>query len=139
MQHSYYEDYKYCIQEISTVYIGCKYTFAEILEEENIPFKFRAVAENYILPKADMEDTLETHLYYLPADSFLVKIYDRLKAKVKINIIEEKKHLNGKIKREYTTKILSVKQLSSMPVEEKQKYGVVIQELSVNKLALMSF
>lgn len=39
----------------------------------------------------DPEDTLETHLYYLKPDSFLVKIYDRIKARVKINIIEEKK------------------------------------------------
>ena len=56
-------------------------------------FKFRLIVERYILAEkeVDPEDTLETHLYYLKPDSFLVKIYDRIKARVKINIIEEQK------------------------------------------------
>lgn len=134
MQKTYYEDYKYCIQEISTFYVGSKYTFAELIEEENIPFKLRILFENYILPKAHLEDTIETHLYYLEEDSSLIKIYDRLKLKVKINIIEESRN-----KRKYVTKVLNIKQFVKMSVEEKQKKGVVVQEFSVNKLALMSF
>lgn len=46
----------------------------------------------------DPQDTLETHLYYLKPDSFLVKIYDRIKARVKINIIEEKKGFSAEAK-----------------------------------------
>ena len=95
MQKTVYEDYKYSVQDTARIYVGCKYTFGEFLEEEEIQFKFRLVMQKYILPEADPEDTLESHLYYLAPDSFLVKIYRQMKARVKVNVIEEKKPLFG--------------------------------------------
>lgn len=139
MQKTVYEAYKYCIQDTGHLYIGTKYTFAELLDEENILFKFRLLVERYILPEADLEDTLESHLYFLQEKSFLVKIYKQLKAQVKINIIKEKKSITGKIKAQYTTRTISVEELVKMSPEEKEKKGVVVQELLVNKLALTAF
>lgn len=86
----------------------------------------------------DPQDTLETHLYYLKPDSFLVKIYDRIKARVKINIIEEKKDFRQRQKR-YVTKELNIRELVAMTPEEKEAKGVVIQEISMSKLALAAF
>lgn len=139
MQKTVYEDYKYTMQDVGNIYIGAKYTMEEILENENIIFKFRLVTERYILPESDREDTLETHLYYLNKKSFLVQIYKQMKAKVKLNLIEEKKTLGGSVKKQYVTKVMTVEELAGMSVEEKQQKGVVIQELSVSKLALMVF
>lgn len=139
MDKTVYEDYKYCIQDVSTVYVGSKYTLGELLEDETIPFKFQLVVERYLLPKFDPEDTLETHLYYLEEKSFLVKIYRQLRAKVKVNYIHRKRHLGGKVTKEYTTKMMSVDQLVHLSVQEKEKMGLMVQELAVNKLALMGF
>ncbi|MCM1569390.1 MAG: hypothetical protein NC081_08085 [Roseburia sp.] len=139
MQKTVYEDYKYAIQDMGSLYIGAKYTLEEILEEENISFKFRLIVERYILPEADRQDTLETHLYYLEPKSFPVKIYKQLKAKVKINILEERKGLSGSRRKQYGTRILSIEQLTAMTPEEKEKRGVVVQELGMSKLALMAF
>lgn len=136
MQKTIYESYKYCMQDTSKVYVGCKYTFAEFLEEEEIPFKFRMLMQRYVLPEAHPEDTLETHLYYLDSSAFLVKLYGQIKAKVKVNVIEEKKGLFGKGKKEYVTKQLSIKELAAMSPAEKEAVGMVIQELGVSKLAL---
>lgn len=138
MQKIVYEDYKYCLQDTGRLYVGCKYTFAELLEEEEISFKFRLIMERYILPEADLEDTLETHLYYLKPESFLVKIYKQIKAKVKVNVIEEKKSLLGGVKKQYVTKLLTVDQLAAMSPAEKEAKGMVVQELSVSKLAMMA-
>ena len=110
MQKTVYENYKYSLQDTAKVYIGAKYTF-----------------------------TLETHLYYLKPDSFLVKIYDRIKARVKINIIEEKKRIFGRGKKRYVTKELNIRELVAMTPEEKEAKGVVIQEISMSKLALAAF
>lgn len=137
MQRKTYEDYKYSLQDTGRIYVGCKYTFAELLNEEDILFKFRLVMEKYVLEKADREDTLETHLYYLEPDSFLVKLYEQMKAQVKVNVIEEKKSIFGGSKRQYVTKQLRVGQLAAMDPAQKEKQGLVIQELSVSKLALM--
>ena len=139
MNKTTYEDYKYNMQDVSNLYIGAKYTFGELLEEEDILFKFRLIVERYIMPEADREDTLESHLYYLDKSSFLVQIYKQLKARIKVNLIEEKKTLGGRTKREYTTKMLTAEELAGMSVEEKQKCGMVIQELKVSKLAMLSF
>ena len=48
MQKITYEDYKYCMQDTSHVYVGCKYTFAELLEDEDVLFKLRLVVKQYI-------------------------------------------------------------------------------------------
>lgn len=137
MNQTVYEDYKYSMQDTGRLYVGCKYTFAELLEEEEVMFKFRMLVQKYILPEADGEDTLETHLYYLGPTGFLVKLYRQMKARVKVNVIEEKKGLFGRGKREYVTKQLTIEQLVGMTKEEKEACGLVIQELSVSKLALM--
>lgn len=139
MNKMVYEDGKYCMQDVGTLYIGCKYTFSELLDDEEIPFKFRLLADRYILPEADLEDTLETHLYYVEKGKFLLRIYRQLKAKVKINILEEKKGPAGQKSMAYTTKVLTVEELAAMPVKEKERLGVVVQEFSVSKLALMAF
>lgn len=141
MNRTVYEDYKYCMQDVSTVYVGSKYTFEELLEDENIPFKLKLVLERYVCPDYDPEDTLETHLYYLEEKSFIVKIYRQLKARVKVNLLVDKKSLFTKkgSHREYTTKTIPVEELVRLSVEEKERVGLVVQELSVSKLALMGF
>ena len=139
MSKTVYEDYKYCMQDVGTVYIGTKYTFQELLDSDMIPFKFQLVVERYIMPEADLEDSLESHLYYLSEKSFLVKIYGQLKMRVKINIIEEKKSLTGKVKKEYTTKVVPISTLAKMSVADKEAAGVVVQEMAISKLALMGF
>ncbi len=137
MEHTIYEDHKYSMQDVSRLYVGCKYTFAELLEAEDVLFKFRMLVQKYILPEADREDTLETHLYYLGPEGFLVKLYRQMKARIKVNVIEEKKGLLGKGRKEYVTRTLTIEQLTGMTKEEKEACGMVIQELSVSKLALV--
>ena len=138
MKKTVYEDYKYSMQDTSKVYVGSKYTLDEILVSEDMHFKFRLIVGRYILPEADLQDTLETHLYYLEPKSFIVKIYKQLKAKVKVNVIEEKRSIFGS-KKQYVTKLVTVEELTAMSREEKENKGLVVQELIMSKLALMAF
>ena len=138
MNKTVYEDYKYSMQDVSSLYVGARYTLGELTAQEEIPFKFRLIVERYILPKANAQDTLETHLYYLEPDSFLIQIYRQLKARIKVNVIEEKRTLAGKARREYTTRTLTAEQLAAIPPAEKERRGLVVQELKVSKLAMLS-
>ena len=138
MQKTVYEDYKYSMQDVSRVYVGCKYSFEELMDDDDLLFKFRSIVERYILQEADPQDTLETHLYYLEPKSFAVKLYSRIKARVKVSVIEEKKSFLGKVKKQYVSKQLTVDELVSIPTAEKERQGMVIHELSVSKLALTS-
>jgi hypothetical protein len=84
-----------------------------------------------------VEDTLESHLYYLEPSGFITKIYRQMKARIKVNVIEEKKGLFGRGQKRYVTRLLTIEELTAMSPEQKEAVGLVIQELSVSKLALM--
>ena len=139
MHRQVYEDYKYVMQDTYQLYLGAKYTFEEIIDNEEIQFKFRLIVERYVYPDVEPESSLESHLYYLADKGILVKTYKHIKLKVKFNIIEEKKSLTGQTKEVYTTKILPIEQFVKMTPAQKEERGVVIQEISCSKLALMAF
>ena len=138
MQKSVYEDFKYCIQDTSCLYVGSKYTLDEIAVNEDILFKFRRVCAESLKKGSDGEDTLETVLYYLEREDFRVQVLKQMRAKVRVSMIKVKKNLFGKERKEYETSYISIPQLVSMSVAEKEAVGMVIQELRVNKLALLT-
>ena len=139
MEKQIYEDYKYVMQDTYQLYLGAKYTFEEITDNEEIPFKFRLIVERYVYQDIDPQTTLESHFYYLSDKGILFKTYKHIKLKVKINVIEETRSLFGKRKQAYVTRVLPIQELAAMPVEEKQRKGMVIQEIMCSKLALMAF
>lgn len=138
MQMKVYEDYKYCIQDTNCIYVGAKYTFAEIMEAEDILFKFRKVVAESLMNGSDKDDSLETFLYYLEPHDFRVQVLKQMRSKVRVNTIKEKKNLFGKVSKEYVSEFITIPKLVSMSVQEKEAVGMVIQELRVNKLALVT-
>ena len=139
MYKQQYEDFKYVMQDTYQLYLGAKYTFAEVCENEDVPFKFRLIVERYVCDEADPETSLESHFYYLTEKSFLFRLYKQIKLKVKVNILEEKKNLLGQTKKQYTTSTLTIGELVNLSPAEKERLGVVIQEVSCSKMALMTF
>ena len=131
-----YEDYKYFMQDVSRIYIGCKYTLGEILDNQEILYKFRKVVADSILQRADREDSLETVLYYLEPDNFSLQVFRQMGGRVRISVLEDKKRLFGKKECVYVTKVIPVDALVRMSKEEKEKAGLFIQELQVSKLGL---
>lgn len=130
-------DYKYIMQDISNVYLGAKYTYGELTEDERIPFKIKSLVNRYIKPELAGEDlSLESHFYYMKGQGFAYQTFLQLKTKVKISILEEKKGLGNKGKQGYVTRTLKLKDFVKMPPEEKEKKGVLIQEIAFSKLAL---
>ena len=134
-----YEAGKYTMQTISYVYIGAKFTYEELLANEDINFKFKAIVERYILPESTLDTTLESELYFLQEGTFIYKTYQQLRLSIKVSVLREKKHLFRKSTREYTEENWKLKDLVSMSAEEKEKAGVVIQELILSKTALLGF
>ena len=139
MYKQQYEDYKYVMQDTYQMYLGTKYSIQEVIDNEEVPFKFRLIVERYVYQDMDPETTLESQLYYLTSKDLAFRIYRQIKMKVKVDVIEEKKSLTGKRKKVYTTQILSIDQLVKLTPAEKEEKGMVIQELMCSKLALMTF
>lgn len=141
LQKQSYEDYKYVMVDTGNVYLGAKYTYGELLQNEDVPFKIRAIVERYILPQSDMETTLESEFYYMTQDSFTYRTFRQLKVKLKCSRIVEKKKLfsKGKKNRCYATEVMGLDELTAMAPAQKQAQGIVVQEIVVNKLAMMVF
>lgn len=132
-------DYKYFMQDTSSVYLGAKLSYAELLQDEMVNFKYKSIVEYYIFKDTEPETTLESHLYYMTREQFSFRTYEQLKAKVKISILEDKKTLFGKEKTEYTTKVMPLSAFVDMNLAKKKAKGVMIQELALSKLGLMAF
>lgn len=132
-------DFKYFMQDTGSLYLGAKYSYREILEDEMVTFKYKSIVEHYILKDTDTETTLESQLYYMTPEQFSYKTYKQLKARVKVSVLEKKKRIFGGPKVAYVNKILKLEELVGMNLAQKKKSGIVVQELVLSKLALMSF
>lgn len=140
-QKQSYEDYKYVMVDTGNVYLGAKYTYGEILQNEDIPFKIRTIVERYILPQADVETTLESDFYYMSPDSLSCRTFRQLKVKVKCSRLTEKKSLfsRGRSKKVYVTELMRLEDFAGMNPADKQAQGIMVQEIVINKLAMMMF
>ncbi len=134
-----YEDFKYVIQDTGSIYLGARFSFEELMEQEMVPFKLKAILTHYILKEASPETTLESQFYYLEKDTFLYETFKQLKIRVKIQRQVERKALFGKTKAEYKEEILSLQELAEMNLARKKACGVMVREIIISKLGMMTF
>ncbi len=136
-----YEDYKYVMLDTAFLYLGAKYSYNEIIENEDVPFKFRAIVEHYILPEMDGETSLESHFYFMDKKEFSYKTFQQLKIKVKVSKLVTKKPFLGigKPKRIYQSEVIPLAKFVEIPKADKERDGCLIQEIVISKFALMSF
>ena len=132
-------DFKYVMQDAGNIYLGARFSFGELLEQEMTPFKLKVILTRYVLKEADRDTTLESQFYYLEKGTFLFETFDQLKIKVKVNRQVEKKKLFGRRELKYTEEILSLKELAEINLARKKASGVIIREIIVSKLGLMTF
>lgn len=132
-------DFKYVMQDAGSVYLGARFSFQELMEQERVPFKLKAILTHYILKYVDGETTLESQFYYLESGNFLYDTLHQLKIKIKVNVQEEKKTLFGKKKYRYVEKVLTLKELTDMNLARKKASGMIVREIIISKLAMMAF
>lgn len=132
-------DFKYYMQDTGHLYFGARYSYAELMEHEMVPFKFKSIIEHYIMKDTQPDTTLESQFYYMTPEMFSYKTYMQLKTKVKVCLLVEKKSLFGKEQMTYKNRVFALDEFVKMNLAQKKKYGVKIQEIVLSKLAMMSF
>lgn len=133
------KDFKYVMQDAGTIYLGARFSYEELLEEEMVAFKLKSIISQYILKDVDASTTLESHFYYMKAEEFSYKTYRELKAKVKVSLPEEKRSLTGKVKHCYKDKIYTLKEFEEINLARKKQMGMIVREIIISKLGLMTF
>lgn len=134
-----YKDYKYVMQDAGNIYLGGKYSYEEIMDHADISFKIKAIIEHYMTKEIDMTTTLESHFYYMNPKSFSARTYEQLKVKIKVSELIKKKKIFGKQKEVYEEKLYKIQDFITIPPEEKKTKGIVIQEITFPKMALLMF
>ena len=134
MKMQSYEDYKYVMVDTSYIYLGAKYTYSELLENEDVAFKLRTIFERYIMPELSGDTTLEEHFMHMEKD-LAYRTYMQLKIKLKISRPVEKKSIFGKITKSYVTENVALDRF----LEMRREGELLMQEVVFGKLALMSF
>ena len=129
-----YEDYKYVMVDTSYIYLGAKYTYGELIENEDVAFKLRTIFERYIVPELSGDTTLEEHFMSLSKD-LAYKTYKQLKVKLKVSKPVMKKNIFGKTSKVYVSENVPLDKF----LEMRQEGEVMVQEIVFGKLALMSF
>ena len=134
-----YEDYKYVMQDTGYVYLGAKYNYGELMEQELVPFKLVTLIERYILPEMSADTTLESHFYYMKPGDFTCRTFLQVKAKVKVSRLVIRKKLFGGKEQVYKTEIIPLLEFVNMTPEQKEQAGIFIQEIVISKLGLFAF
>ncbi len=128
-------DFKYYMQDIERHYFGGRYSYNELVKNEMVPFKYKAIITKYFKENVDLDTTLESHLYYMEKDSFEYEIYKQLKTRIRVSLYKDP----SKIEKGFKEKMYTITEFVRIPKEEKERLGIIVRELVVSKLALFAF
>lgn len=128
---NYENDFKYVIQDLSTVQLGARFTYEELLKHDRVPFKFQSIIQLYLLKEAKPDEELGAHILKVNNDSFAMQVFRQLKVKVKF--YAKNKNGNG-----FQQKVLKLPEFVAYRDANWQE-GDCIHEIIISNLALMTF
>ena len=128
MENANDNDYKYVIQEVSRTMIGARYSFAEILENDRVPFKFQTIVDRLILEYSEPERMIGEELLGLTKKDKNYRIFENLKLKISCYVREGEG---------YKDKVYKLDELEAL--SEEKKKDLMVHEVSFSNLALMAF
>lgn len=132
-------DFRYVMQDMTNVYIGAKYTYDEIMNVDEVPFKLKVILSHYMLKEVAGNTTLENHIFYMKPDDMSYMVYKRMKARFKLNVFKEDGHGKGKpgyIQKEYNIQDI-VEGPEAAMLHEKMNQ-IFVEEMHITKLGLLS-
>lgn len=125
-------DFKYVLHDFSSIALGARYSYAEIMESERVPFKLQSIIERYILPHVtDPSQEIGNHILTITKENPCFRIYQNLKLKIKY--FEPRKNNNEG----YMEKKAGIEDFLSVTAEWDERY--MMQEVIFSNLAVMAF
>lgn len=129
------DDFKYVLQDVGHIYIGKQLSYNEILQREDVAFKFKAIIQSYIIKEIDLEQKMSQHILQLSKEKFSYQIYEQLKLQIRIFYREE----SGKKKKEkWIHKTCKLEEFCKEYRDLVVDGSVMIEDMSISKLALMT-
>lgn len=132
------DDFKYVLQDTNTIYFGRELTYAEMMELDDIPFKFKAVISAHIARDIDLNMKMTDHILQISEKEFSYRIFEQLRFTVRVCYMIQKKGFGGKMKEKWIHKAYSLKQFCSGYRGQVSSGQMMIEDFSISKLALMA-
>ena len=76
-------DFKYVIQDTGHLYFGKELTYQEIMDREDVPFKFKAIVSTYVVKDTPLDVKITEHVLKVSRDAFSYRIFEQLKMDLK--------------------------------------------------------
>lgn len=131
-------DFKYVIQDTNCVYFGRELTYTEMMDKEDVPFKFKAVINAHIAREIDLNKKMAEHILEISESAFSYRIFQQLKLTVRVCYKVSTKGFGGKIKEKWVHKACSIGQFCMEYREKIMQDEVIIEDFSISKLALLA-
>ncbi len=133
------DDFKYVLQDTGSVYFGRELTYNEMMERDDVPFKFKAIINVHISREADLGKKMHEHIMELDTASFSYKIFEQLKLAVRVCYKTQTRGFMGREKEKWVHKTCGIKQFCEEYREKINECGMIIEDISISKLALIMF
>ena len=132
------DDFKYVIQDMGSVYFGRELTYSEMMDMDDVPFKFKAVISAHIAKDTSLDTRMTDHILNMAEDAFCFRIFEQLKLTVRICYREQKRCMGGRIKERWVHASCQIGQFCGDYRGRVNEGSVMIEDISISKLALMA-
>ncbi len=126
-------DFKYVMQDVSRVYIGAKYTYREMMDSDEIPFKLKAILSHYILKEVAEDTTPENHIFYIRDTDLSYMVYRQLRARFQMDFPVLSRKGTWQYRREYYT----IDEIIRHTEWKAKQDEIVVGEMVLTKLHIM--
>ena len=123
-------DYKHVVQDVTNLYIGAKLTYGEMLDIDEIPFKFKVILSRYILKEMSRETNIENHIFFMKKEDMSYMIYKKLKAKFRLYVFDEEKE-------SYITHDLKIEDIVDDEYLHENMNTIFVEEMHISKINLL--
>lgn len=129
-------DFKYVVQSFSDFYIGARWTYGEMLVNDEMPFKWKAIVRHYLIKDVAPDTTMENHIFFMTEQDFAYETLKELKARFKMSVWVPGKGRKGG---HYESREYKIEEIVRSKELHEQMDTIVVEELHLSKLALMTF
>jgi len=106
-------DFKYVLQDFSSIYIGMRLTYQELADADDTPSRLKTAIYMYIATETPENTRLCDHVLSLEKGSRAYLVFSQLKGKFRAMIPVKVTDRKGRIHTEYREKIFTAEQLVS--------------------------
>ncbi len=123
-------DYKHVVQDVTNLYIGAKLTYGEMLDIDEIPFKFKIILSRYILKEMSRETSIENHIFFMKKEDMSYMIYKKLKAKFRLYVFDDKKE-------SYIAHDLKIDEIVDDEYLHENMNTIFVEEMHISKINML--